>query len=217
MSTDRRGAPRYSVPGDVTADIGGVAVTLLEMSLVGAKVEHLDRFSLVAPQLAMTWRGNAASVAVRAARSEIVGRRGAQLVYQTGLYFVDMNSITRGFIASIVDDKSPRAEALSSKPGSSEPQGGAEPEPRSPDDTWTRRVQLLKQELDDDFPYAQFRLGPAGWQKEYIESPIQPADGFTIPRDRFDFHELQKAFEAADGETRRMMQIALESQLRGPR
>jgi len=214
MTTDRRGAPRHAVPEDVVAEIGGVPAKLLELSLIGAKVEHHDRFSLVSTQLAMTWRGNAASVAVRAARSEIVGRQGARLVYQTGLYFVDLSSIARGFIASILDDETLSAEVIPAKPDTPEPPGAAESERRSPDDTWTRRVQLLKQELDEDFPYAQFRLGSMGWQKEYVESPAQPADGFTIPRQRHDFHELQRAFEAADEETRRMMQIALESQLK---
>ena len=84
---------------------------------------------------------------------------------------------------------------------------------RTIEDTWTRRVHLLKQELDDDFPYAQFRLISTGWHKEHVTSPAQPVDGFTIARDRYDFDELQRAFEAADPDTRRMMQIALESQL----
>src|SRR5207244_10671943 len=97
MEEDRRGAPRHPVPEDVTAEVSGVAARLLELSLVGAKVEHHDRFPLNSPQLSMTWRGNAATMAVRAARSEIVGRQGARLVYQTGLYFVDLNSIGRGF------------------------------------------------------------------------------------------------------------------------
>src|SRR5438067_12688146 len=103
MEGDRRAAPRHLVPSDVTADVSGVPARLLELSLAGAQVEHSDRFALTLPRLNMTWRGNAASVAVRAARSEIVGRNGDRLLYRTGLYFVDVNSITRGFIASILE------------------------------------------------------------------------------------------------------------------
>jgi hypothetical protein len=209
MDGDRRGAPRHPVPEDVTAEVSGVAARLLELSLVGAKVEHHDRFPLGSPRLTMTWRGNAASVEVRAARSEIVGRDGARLVYHTGLYFVGINSITRGFISSILDSAKSGLDVATTPPHPpKEP-----PDTRSPEDTWTRRVHLLKEELDEDFPFAQFRLTATGWQKEYIATPIQPEDGFTIPRDRYDFDELQRTFEAADPETRRMMQIALESQL----
>ena len=212
MDDDRRGAPRHGVPEDAGAEVDGVSVRLLELSLVGAKVEHHHRFSLASPQLTITWRSNAATVAVRAARSEIVGRQGSRLVYHTGLYFVSLNSITRGLIASILNSGIESSEVAGHAHRPLETAAN-EPEGRSQEDTWTRRVQLLKQELDEDFPYAQFRLTPTGWQKEYVAEPAQPEDGFTIPRDRYDFHELQRTFEAADAETRRMMQIALETQL----
>ena len=48
---------------------------------------------------------------------------------------------------------------------------------------------------------------PASWEL----TPAQPEDGFTVRRDEPDLDELQKTFECADAETRRMMQIALES------
>jgi hypothetical protein len=207
MNGDRRAAPRHSVPPDVVADVSGVKVQLLELSLVGAKVEHQERFQLTGLRVNLTWRGNAASIAARAARSEIVGRTGSRLVYQTAVHFEDLNSISRGLVASILND--PDSELTVGRPPAAEP----EPEAPTLDDTWIRKVNLLKQELDEDFPYAQFRLSAAGWQKEYVSSPDQPENGFTIARQRIDFDELQKAFEAADPETRRMMQIALETEL----
>jgi hypothetical protein len=213
MTGDRRGAPRHSVPEDVSAQVAGVAARLLELSLVGAKVEHHDRFALASPQLVMTWRGDSASVEVRAARSEIVGRQDARLVYHTGLYFVDLNSITRGFISSILNAETLGLDVTGTRPIPQQPERSGERKSSPADDTWTRRVHLLKEELDDDFPYAQFRLTDTGWHKEYVPSAAQPEDGFTIPRDRYDFDQLQRTFEAADIETRRMMQIALESQL----
>jgi hypothetical protein len=133
----------------------------------------------------LTWRGNAASVSSRAARSEIVARQ----LYHTGLHFQDLNSISRGFISSILND--PASEPTASIPRPDDAEG--EPESPSLDDTWMRKVQRLKHDLDEDFPFAQFRLTATGWRKEYVTSPAQPEDGFTIPRER------------------RMMRIALES------
>jgi len=156
------------------------------------------------------------TAAVRAARSEIVGRHGSQLVYHTALYFVSLDSIMQGFIGSML--REPEATPLDAAPVPATPPPTSKEvtEARSADDSWTRQVYLLRHELDEDLPYAQFRLMPTGWQKEYVASPAQPDDGFTITRERHDFHELQRAFEAVDVETRRMMQIALESQLQKP-
>jgi hypothetical protein len=204
MSEERRGAPRYAVPDGVTAEIGGVEGTLIELSMIGAKVEHLDRFPLTAPQLSIGWKGKTATVPVRVARSEIVGRRGARLVCHSGLFIVSMDSTTQGMLSLILRE-------------GHEPEPLPVPVPKPPvelgEDTWTRKVQFMRHELDDDhLPYVQFRLTAGGWEKEYIAAHVQPADGFTITRDRRDFDELQRTYEHADPETRRMMQIALESQ-----
>jgi hypothetical protein len=206
MTDERRAAPRFVVPEGITAEIGGVPATLLELSMIGAKIEHLERFPLTAPQLSIGWQGSKASVPVRVARSEIVGRRGGKLVYHSGLFILSMDSTAQGFLSSILRD-------------------GREPEPlpvpvpkpkvELGEDTWTRKVQFMRHEVDDELPFVQFRLTPSGWQKGYVSTHVQPSDGFTITRDRRDFDELQRTFETADPDTRRMMQIALESQLQG--
>jgi hypothetical protein len=203
MDGDRRAAPRHLVPEGVTATVSGVPVKLLELSLVGAKVEHRERFTLTAPQLTIRWHGKAMAVPVRAARSQIVGRSDADLIYLTGLSFLEADEAAREVLASILED-----------PASPEMPPAAAPPPPAMDDTFTRKVQLLRNGLDDDhLPYAQFRLTAQGWEKDYSDDPAQPEDGFTIERERHDFDELQRAFEAADPDTRRMMQVALESQL----
>lgn len=209
MTDERRRAPRHLVPEGLTAEINGVAVKLLELSLVGGKVEHQERFTLTAPQLALTWRGKKTAIPVRAARSEIVGRSGAQLIYNTALTFIRTDAAAEAMIASIFGEP----EAAPVPPAPPKPKAGTP----SADDSWTRQVTLLHHDLDEHLPYAQFRLTPTGWEKEYVASPAQPEDGFTIPRERRDFDELQRTFEAADPDTRRMMQIALESQLQAAR
>jgi len=174
---ERRAAPRYQPPDGVTAEIGGVSARLIDLSLVGAKVEHDERFALTAPQLTLRWRGHAAVVNVRVARSEIVGRRGDTLTYRTGVYFLDPDAETQGVIASLLQGAQPPAPAAP-PPAPTE----------SFDDTWIRKARLLRDESDDHLPYAQFRLTPSWWQKEYVASPVQPGDGFTIERQRQDFH-----------------------------
>ena len=206
MTDERRAAPRFAVPEGVRAEIGGIEVRLVELSMVGARIEHFDRFSLTNPQLSITWKGTTVAVPVRVARSEITGKRGGRLVYESGLFIVSLDSTTQGTISSIVRE---------GHPPEPEPAPAPKPPAEVNDDTWTRKVRFLRQEIDDDLPYVQFRLTASGWQKDYVATHVQPADGFTITRDRRDFDELQRTFETADPETRRMMQIALESQLQG--
>lgn len=204
MTDERRGAVRFRVPEKVDASIGGVPVRIVDLSAIGARVAHRERFPLNAPQLRIVWDGATVSIPLRVARSEIVGREGSALLYETGIQFVGQDMSADAVIAAILrhGEAPPPTEAAPRR----------EPAP-SLDDSWTRQVRFLQEEPEDAMPYAQFRLTPSGWQKEYVPSPEQPEDGFTIPRDALDFHELQKTFEQADPETRRMMRIALESQL----
>src|SRR5437870_4915765 len=160
MAGERRAATRHPVRDDVTAEVSGVAVRLIELSLVGAKVEHQERFALAAPQLRVTWQGTAMTLAVRAARSEIVGRDAAGLVYHTGLYFVSLDSDTQGFIASLLQQPETAPADAETVPAAPPPTAKTLAEPESADDTWTRQVYLLRHEADDDLPYAQFRLTP---------------------------------------------------------
>jgi hypothetical protein len=194
----------------VSADVSGVAVRLVELSPLGARIEHEERFPLTAPLLSIRWQGMTASVAVGVVRSEIAGRRESSLIYQTGLQFIDVDAAAQGVIASILRDESSAAPPAARPPAAV---AAAARERPSLDDTWVRQVRLLREELDDDLRYAQFRLTEKGWRKEYVGTPEQPPDGFTIPRDQLEFDQLQRSFEAADPDTRRMMQIALESQL----
>jgi hypothetical protein len=204
---DRRDASRQRVPPDLVAEIEGVPVRVLDLTMIGARVEHQGRFLLTAPQLHITWKGASAAARVQVVRSEIVGRTAAGLVYRTGLRIMSMEEAAESLIAAILAD--PDATPVETAPvPPSKP-----PEPPSLDDTWVRQVQFLREEIEDDLPYAQYRLQASGWRKEYVAEPAQPADGFTIKRGRDDFHELQRAFEAADPDTRAMMRVALQTEL----
>jgi hypothetical protein len=210
MAEERRSAARSRISQEVSADVGGVAVRIVELSLAGARIEHEERFPLVGPQMAIRWKGMAVSVALRVVRSEIAGRKESSLIYQTGVRFIDMDSVAQRVIASILRD-----DTSAAPPAARPPAAVTAPSPQAPslDDTWVRQVRLLRDELDDHLRDAQFRLTEGGWRKEYVATPEQPPDGFTIPRDQLGFDQLQRSFEAADPDTRRMMQIALESQL----
>lgn len=206
---ERRQAPRTSLPEGIEASVSGSAVTVVELSAAGARLEHEARFPLLSPRLTLTWRGIVAEVPFQVVRSEIVGRRSGTLVYGSGIQFAELHDSAADVIAAILGRGEQRESEMT------EPVARERLEPvKSRDDSWTRQVRFLKDDLGDDhLPYAQFRLTTTGWEKEYVSSPEQPEDGFTIDRSDADFAELQRTFEVADPETRRMMRIALETKL----
>ncbi len=235
MAEERRGAERVRIPVGVETTVSGVAVRLLELSAIGARIEHEERFSLNAPQLRIAWGGTSVTLPVQIARAEIAGRRGSRLVYQSGIRFTAVDAEVESVIGSILGwaEASPPAvpevlpEAVATAASATPERPIAPPQPHaaapaanrpSLDDSWTRQVRFFKEDLEEDqLPYAQFRLTATGWEKNYVASPEQPEDGFTIARGALDFAELQKSFEYADPDTRRMMQIALESKLAASR
>lgn len=224
MAEERRGAERFQLPEGIYATVGGLPVRLLELSVIGARIEHEARLPLTAPLLQIAWGEKSATLPVQIARAEIAGRHGSHLIYQSGIRFTGKNAEAESVIASILGwadttpSQNPPASvaeemspaATSSLPHPAAPAGGRP----SLDDSWTRQVRFFKDDLQEEhLPYAQFRLTPTGWEKSYVASPEQPEDGFTIARGELDFAAMQKSFELADPETRRMMQIALESKL----
>ncbi len=208
---ERRAAARFRLPPGIEGTVGGGSVRIVDLSAIGARLEHEERFPLASPQLRIVWKGTVTTIPLRVGRSEIVGRRASGLVYQTGLQFVSTDTTADGIVAAIMrlGTMEPPVDAATPEPAQHAP------EP-SLDDSWIRQVRFRRDEheIEDSLPYAQFRLVGTQWQKAYVATPDQPYDGFTIRRDALDFHELQKTFESADPETRRMMQIALESQLK---
>jgi len=193
----------------IETTVNDVPVRVLELSAVGARLEHEQRFPLSEPRLRLRWHDLIVDVAMRIVRSQIIGQREAKLVYETGVTFENAGADAERVIAGITGEGAAdeTAEAsVSAKPKEAQPRPVL-------DDTWTRAVHFLKSDVEDDLPYAQFRLRDSRWTKEYVSTPEQPEDGFTIPSDQTDFAELQRTFECADPETRRMMRIALQSQL----
>ena len=254
------------------ASIGGVRVRIGEMSAVGARLEHDERFNLANPELEIVIAGSSAMVPIRIVRSEIAGQRDGKLLYRTGIEFTGELLLIDRLIELIggpavvapahlpIDVEPAQARALSDRPAAEPPRPPApSPEARSArpnalesltppaaevsvragepgvappaaslasptaleltahhaagEDTWTRRVNFFRGDSDDDLPYARYRLDGNRWNKDYVATPDQPEDGFTLLRDDNDFAGLQRTYTVADPETRKMIRIALEAKL----
>src|SRR6185369_1408213 len=92
------------------------------------------------------------------------------------------------------------------------------PEPAAPVATPAPAGGSMFLPVDDEetMPYIMLRFRENRWSKHYTATPQQPEDGLTVSRDQAkEIAALQRTYETADPETRRMMRIAMAAQLGG--
>lgn len=105
--------------------MNGVPVRLVELSAIGARIEHERRFPLENPELRLEWREATVTLPIRVVRSEIVSSQ-----YSTGIELIALHPVVDRVIASIASwaglELSPSMANVS---------------PASPgEDTWTARI-----------------------------------------------------------------------------
>ncbi len=134
VTEERRRAARVALPEAVHATVNDVPVRVLDLSALGARLEHERRFALDAPELRLEWRAATVTLAIRAVRSEIVTDGASAPRYRTGIEFAALHPVVDRVIASIASwaelelSKAPPA----AKPAPAAPTG---------EDTWTRRIR----------------------------------------------------------------------------
>ncbi len=207
MDRERRKAERSTLPDPLPVRIGQTTGRVVDLSPIGARVEHEDKLTvgaLVDLELqGVRFKG-------RVARSEISGRKGGTLVYQSGIHFPELDPEVSGVIASILRGGH---EAQPAAPAPEPPV--VAPSPAPPAKTGGGSM-FLPVDDEETMPYIMLRFRDRRWSKHYTATPQQPDDGLTISRDQAaEIDMLQRTYETADPETRRMMRIAMAAQLGG--
>lgn len=207
---NRRGSERYPLPKPVAATYGGFVATLVEFSLTGCRIEHTDRVTpRVSLPLKFSWRGKEVRIQATLVRSEMIPAKG-RMGYSSGVEFCEsvdgapavVRDIVGWLIAAAKKDEPP-----------------AQPEPPQP----SAAVPFLPDdaEVEGDEPetlsimYLQCIFSRGRWEKFYVDSPVQPADGFTIvaPSDEREADVLCRAYEKANAEMRGAMRARFEKAL----
>src|SRR4051795_5427064 len=118
MDRERRQAERSKLPEPLPVRIGVTAGRLLDLSMIGARVEHEEKLtvgSMVDLELqGVRFKG-------RVARSEISGRKGGALVYQSGIHFSELTPEASGVIASILRPQSTDVQPAPPEPARAAP------------------------------------------------------------------------------------------------
>jgi hypothetical protein len=220
MSDERRGANRANLPEPIRASLSGTEVRIVEVSQIGARVQHDARLSLGSvAKLSFSWRDESVVIPVAIVHSQVTGRNDAGLVYGSGLRFAETTiELTR-----ILDRMLAWAEGKGDAPvvATAEvahvPDRAPLPEPPGvAPSTPAPAARTVSSFLRDEEPaFLQARLTAKGWIVNEVRVPRQPEDGFTIRAERrAELSDLQRTFEYADPDTRRMIRIAFEADLR---
>ena len=190
---DRRGVERYAPPKPVPASFGGFAAKIVEISLIGCRIEHTDRLPPRAKMaLRFSWRGTQVRIDGTVIRSELASV-GGKPAYVSGLEFGDSPPVLREITDWL------RRSVKNAEP----------PAPEAPDAV--EEPELLSAQ------YLQCTLAEGQWFKYFVDKPAQPAEGFTIraPDNEREVELLCRAYEQADAAKRRTMRARFERDLAG--
>lgn len=198
QTTQLRRAERVLVPDPIPAVLAEENARIVELSLVGAGIEHTARAAInaVVP-LDFIWRGERVVLRATIARSELRVVNGKN-VYFSGVSFCgaifDSPPTIRRIMRSIVD-QTISADAFA---------------PRK-----SERVAFFKDEDEDvssTAPYLECILEDGGWRKRRVWTPNQPREGFTMiaPENPAAIDPICKNYENATADARRMFRASAE-------
>lgn len=115
MGQEQRAAQRIDLPEPVPAKIGDIEAKIVDVSLVGSRIEHAERVSMGATMpLRFNWRGEAMLLKVKVTRTEMRSI-GGRMMYSTGVQFASsvdespeaVRKIMASLVKTSVADKPP--------------------------------------------------------------------------------------------------------------
>jgi len=195
----------------MAAEFDGHLVTVLEIGLLGALIEHTDRLGEDEDgTLVFTWEDEPISAVARVARSEVsVARSEAngETTYLSGLEFesserTDSEKLKRMIAFHVTRSiELMKANAL----GRSKPLDDAA--------SFLTPSPFLEPSVPATRIYVCCRLDAAGkWHRAEVLKPKQPPDGFTVAADYGDdeIALLCESYEQGDEDARRMIRVCAE-------
>ena len=223
--TRNRRVQRVHLAQPVTARLGTAAVVLVDISILGARVEqHMPLQAGARSRLTFEWDEEEISTDCRIVRSRLerfsVGADGLT-VYHSGLEFEDMDGDTKvrlknligRFISRALEEQKLNARGvlpehdLQKMPIFS--QGGMLTANRTDVAEAAGTVALPTTRIAKESGYICYHLENNVWRKKRTHDPGQPEEGFTISakEDHEQANLLCEAYQTSDREGRKMIQL----------
>ena len=224
----RRYAERITLKEPIVAMIGDMEVRIVEISLIGGRIEHIGRLSMnSAVTLQFRWQRENVKLKAKIARTQM-STIGGKMGYSSGVDFAKSPAeapvILQRIVASFIEPESlPESipEPAPSPPKAAAPPPAPAPAPAKRQPISTEPAPFLP-EVDDEveeitedaevLPYVECAWVEEQWVKKRTREAKQPLQGFTMlaPDSEKEIDEFCKTFEVADPETQRMIRLSFE-------
>ncbi|HEX6177975.1 MAG TPA: hypothetical protein VF057_06420 [Thermoanaerobaculia bacterium] len=199
VGEERREFQRLRVDPPTPARLGSHDVTILEIGVLGARVQHEERIEDQYLELQFEVRDAPTTL-----KCEVVRHSGTPPHIESGIRFLaavgDSGDRLRGYLAQLVARE---FEVRRNVPKNSIPSES------SVDGDRTIRGK--------DARFLCYRLENGHWRKTRAFLPEQPSSGFTVAQwvEPAEITRLCQVFEAADAEGRRLIQLFAELSVSG--
>jgi hypothetical protein len=181
---EQRGAVRLPLTEPLPVTLGDAAATMIEISLIGCRVEHEARMQLgMMTTLDLPWRGYTTRLTVLIARSEF-GMQEGRGHYTSGLQFCPTMFDSPEPVPSIIASAVQKVGALTPRPA----------------------------HVGSGDPYIECSFDGTSWTKTRARTPRQPREGFTLPmpESQSDLDRFCRAYARAADDVRRELRAAAE-------
>jgi len=190
---ERREFQRLPLEVPVQGTFGEVPVTVVDVGILGARIEHETPFAEPRGELQFPFGGNQIGMRCDVTRttgegtSLVSGLRFLAAVGDSGDHLRDM--LTRLVVSTLQTLHDASATRLR-----------------------IRAVDGDKTVRGTDANFLSYRFENGTWRKRHVFLPEQPALGFTVARyeDAAEMHRLCEVYEASDEEGRRLIRMFAE-------
>jgi hypothetical protein len=196
---ERREFQRLGLKPPTPGTLGAVAVSILEVGVLGARVQHAGKLDDQYAELRFSHRGNEIGMKCEVVRTAPGASKDPQSGMESGVRFLaaigDSGDRLRSMLGELVTRE---LDARRTSPGTS-----PLPKPRVDGDRTVRGV---------DAGFLCYRFENGRWSKRAVFLPEQPTLGFTVARasDNDEIQRLCRVFEVSDEEGRRLIRLFAE-------
>jgi hypothetical protein len=197
-SIERREFQRLRLDSPIPGTFGTTRVSIVEAGVLGARIQHGERFDSTRGELRFAYDGNDIVMRCEVVRTSELDTPHYTPSFMSGLRFLaaagDSGDHLRAMLAELV------AAAIERRYDASATR------------LVLRGVDGDRTVRGTDAQFISYRLDNGAWRRRAVFLPEQPAAGFTVARfeDTDEMQRLCAVYEASDSEGRRLIRLFAE-------
>ncbi len=188
---ERREFQRLTLNPPIPGTLGKIPVSIVEIGVLGARVQHTDALDSEYPEIHFSHAGKEIAIKCEVVRTSGVKQSGVRFLAAIG----ESGERLRDMLGTLVTKEIDRRRTSP----------GRDPLP-------SHTVDGDKTVRGADAGFLSYRFENGRWNKRSVFLPEQPSTGFTVARssDSEEIHRLCRVYEASDEEGRRLIRLFAE-------